>query len=158
KLVQLLLHLLVGHGGRRPTETESAHAIELQLRPKLEVKLEAQRLAFLELEMMNVRLRRDLVLLAVDHFLKCFLHELFDDFLSNRFPEFLLDDRRRSLAGTEARQADRGGVFLRGAVFGVSDGLDGHFHVDEPFETFAALGGNLDIHSLEPNYVSSTLL
>jgi hypothetical protein len=55
------------------------------------VQLEREWLTLIELQIVNVRLGRDLQLLPIDDFLKCFLHERFDDLLANRVLEALLD-------------------------------------------------------------------
>ena len=77
------------------------------LRADLDVKLEAERLALLELEVVDVRLRRDFELLAVHHFLERFLNQRLDHLLPNRVLEALLHHRRRGLARAEARASGR---------------------------------------------------
>ena len=66
-----------------------------------------ERLALLELQIVDVRLRRDVELLALHDFLERFLHERLDDLLPDRVLEALLDHRRRRLARAEARAGAR---------------------------------------------------
>ena len=113
------------------------------------MELEAERLALFELEVVHVRLRRDLELLAVHHFLERFLHQRLDDLLPNRVLEALLDHGRRRLARAEPGQAHARRVPPRGLVLGVAHGLDGHANLDQALEAVSLLRRDLDVHEGE---------
>ena len=80
-------------GGFRVGWSEVLQDWEKQAAMKLGGKVEA----------VDMRLRRDLQLVAVDDLLKRLLHELLDHLLTNRIAKALLHDRRRRLSGTESR-------------------------------------------------------
>ena len=122
---------------------------QLDVGTDLDVKLEAERLALLELEIVDVRLRRDLELLAVHDFLERLLDERLDHLLSNRVLEALLHHRRRRLARTESRQANARRIAARRLVLGVAHGLDGYTDLDQSLEAVGLLRRDLDVHDRE---------
>ena len=98
------------------------------------MQLEGEWLAFIELEIVDVGLRRDLQMLAIDDFLKRFLNQRFDDLLADRVLEALLHELRRRLAGTETRELS---ALLKRADHTL--GLAGHsFQRDGDFERMPA--------------------
>ncbi len=74
-LLDLVTHLLVGDLPSGTCDAESLRAGQRNLRANLYVQLEREWLALVELEIMNVGLRRDLQMLAIDNLLKRFLHQ-----------------------------------------------------------------------------------
>ena len=113
------------------------------------MQLEAERLALLELEVVHVRLRRDLELLAVHHFLERLLNERLEHLLPDRVLEALLDHRRRRLARTESRQPNARRVAARRLVLGVAHGLDRHADLDQALEAVGLLRRDFDVHEGE---------
>ena len=97
--------VLVGDRRLGARDPEPFRARELELRAHLEVQLEGERLALLELHVVHVRLRGDLQLLALHHFLERLLHQRLEDLLADGVLEPLAHHRRRRLAGPEARAA-----------------------------------------------------
>ena len=110
------------------------------------MQLEREWLAFVELQIVNVRLRRDLQLLAIDDFLKCFLHERFDDLLANRILEALLDQLRRRLAGAKAGEPHARRITSRRFFLCLTNCLDRHLYLEEPLDAFALLRRDLNVH------------
>ena len=74
-LLDLVTHLVVGDLPSGTCDAESLRASQRNLRANLYVQLEREWLALVELEIMNVGLRRNLQMLAIDNLLKRFLHQ-----------------------------------------------------------------------------------
>lgn len=145
----MLANVFIGDGVLRTRHLKAVGAIELDLGPDLDVELEAQRLALFELEVMDVGLGRDLELLAVHHFLERFLNERFDDLLTNRVLEALLDHRRRRLARAKPRKTHARRISFRGLVLGVAHGFDGDADLNQSIEAVGFLRRDFDVHEGE---------
>ena len=97
-LLELLGHLLVANDHFWTVHAEAVGAREIYGRPYLEVQLEREWLAFLELEVVDVGLCRDLDALLLNEFLVGLADQRLQSFLADRLAELFSDYRRRCLA------------------------------------------------------------
>jgi hypothetical protein len=145
--LELIAELVRGDGALGASDPEAGRAWQRDLGPHLDVKVEGERLALVELEIVDVRLRDRLQLLALEHFLVRVLHEVLEDFLTDGLREFLAHHRGRSLTGTEPGEPNGGRVPASRLLLGVADRLDGDRDLEESLGAFGLLGGDLDIHT-----------
>src|SRR5262245_43039135 len=117
------------------------------------MQLKSERLALVELQIMNVRLRRNLQMLAIDDFLKRFLYERFDDLLPNRILESLFHELRRGLPGAKPRKPDAARVTPGRLLLGLAHRLDRHLNLEKPLDSVALFRRDLNIHVRKANPV-----
>src|SRR5689334_12897351 len=110
------------------------------------MELETERFSVLELEVMNMRLRRDLQLFAIHDLLEGLLDQRLDDLLPDGVLEALLDHRRRRLTRPKPRKTDARGVAPRRVVFGVANRFHRNRDLDQAFEAVGLFGGDLNVH------------
>jgi hypothetical protein len=143
----LFLDLLIADRRRRPVDPETVRARELNVRTQFEMQLESERLAFLEPEVVHVRLRGDLDALFLDELLIRFPYQRFNGFLSDGFAEFLAYHRRRRFPRPEPWQPHRRRVPVRGFLFGIPDRFDRDGNPDVALNTFDRTRAELDLHA-----------
>ena len=110
------------------------------------MKLERERLSLFELEIVDVRLCSDLDALLLHELLVGLANEGLERFLPDRFPEFLANNGRRRLSGSEAGQSHRRGVTPRGFLLGLLHDLDRNRDLDVALDSFGRARGKLDFH------------
>ena len=81
------------------------------------MEFELQRLSGLGLQIVYVRLRCQLQVLALNGFLEGFVDDELDGFLSNRLGEALTDHRWRRLTWAKPGQSHLRGVLLSSLIF-----------------------------------------
>src|SRR5947207_910551 len=101
------------------------------------MQLERERLALVELEIMNVRLRRNLQVLTVDDLLKRLLNERLDHLLAYRVLETLLHELRWRLSWAEAGKPDAGRITARRLLLRLTNGFDRHLNLEKPLDPIA---------------------
>src|SRR5437867_12406417 len=117
------------------------------LRTDLDVELEGQWLAVVELQLVDMRLRRDLEVLAVHNFLEGLLNQRLDHLLADGILEPLLDQLRRRFAGPKAGKSHSRRVASCRLLLCLAHRLDRHLHFEQALGSVAFLRGDLDIHA-----------
>ena len=129
-----------------PGQGKAIQLVQREFRTQFAVQFELERLARLGLEVVHMRLRRELQIFTVDGFLEGFVDDQLDGFLPNGFREFLAHHRRRRLAGAETGEGDLRGVFFGGLVFVRCDGFRRHRNLQSTRDTGLLSRSNRDIH------------
>jgi hypothetical protein len=146
-LFQHLAHVLVGHRALAACDPEPVHPGEVDLRSDLDVQVESEWLAFVELEIVDVRLCRDLEVLALENRLVGLLHEVLDRLLADRVGETLEYHLRGRFPGAEAGQPHFGCITTRGALGGSAYLVRVDRDLEQPLGALGLLGGDLDVHA-----------
>jgi hypothetical protein len=110
------------------------------------MQFEGQGLPDVELHVVQMRLRGDLELFPLDHFLIRLLEQRFERLLPNRVLEALADQSGRRLSGAEAGQPDGCGIPLGRLFLGLLYRFRGHRDFEQTLDAFALLGLDLDLH------------
>src|SRR6266480_4708272 len=111
------------------------------------MELEGKWLAFLELEIVDVRLCRDLDALFLHELLISLSNERLEGFLSDSIPELLSHHRRWCLPGPESGKPHSRRVAPRRFILGVLDRLRGHGNLYVSFDPLRCAGRELDFHA-----------
>ncbi len=110
------------------------------------MELEGERRALLELEIVDVRLRRYLDVVLFDDLLVGLAHDRFDRLVADRFSELLAHNGRRGLAGPEAGQPCLGGIAFGGALFSRGHFRGWNCHFNGALDAGGGLGVELYLH------------
>ena len=110
------------------------------------MQLEGQRLSVLGFEIVDVRLRREVELLAIDDFLERRLDESFNGFLANGRGELLPHHACGRLAGAKAGETHLARVALGRTVLRLLDLGERHGHFEEALEPLGLDWSDVYLH------------
>jgi hypothetical protein len=147
--------VLVRHGADGPRDAEPVDARQFDLRTHLHVQIECQRLALVELEIVDVRLRRNLEILALEDRLVRFLHEVLDGLLPDGIGEALEHHLRGSLSGAEPGKADLGCITTGRTLGGCAHLVGVDRNLEQALRAVGLFGGNLDVHAWQEFNIGS---
>jgi len=111
------------------------------------VKLECKRLTLLELQVVDMGLRRDFDALLLDKLLVRFANQRLERFLPDRVAKLLPDYGRWRLSWPEARKPDSRGVPSGGFVLRVLYRFGWNRDLDVTLDSFRRARGELYLHA-----------
>ena len=145
-LLDLLNELLFGNRCRGTLDPKPVRPREIDRGPDFEVQLKGERLSLFELQIVDVRLCRDLDALLLHELLVGLANDRLQRFLPDRFAELLPDYGRGRFPGSETGQPDCGGIPLRGLVFRILHHFWGHGDLNVALDPLRSARRKLDLH------------